>query len=80
MDLEVIRSYMPLYTEAFILTIKIGWIGIALSLVIGVLTAFAMHFRVPVLAKIAKVNRHEPFYKVTPESLASLATTKCNFE
>ncbi|MBO4889820.1 MAG: amino acid ABC transporter permease [Lachnospiraceae bacterium] len=55
MDLEVIRSYMPLYTEAFILTVKIGWIGIALSLVIGVLTAFAMHFRVPVLAKIAKV-------------------------
>ena len=55
MDLEVIRSYMPLYTEAFILTVKICWIGIALSLVIGVLTAFAMHFRVPVLAKIAKV-------------------------
>lgn len=55
MDLEVIRSYMPLYTEAFILTIKIGWIGIALSLVIGVLTAFAMHFRVPVLCKVAKV-------------------------
>ena len=55
MDLEVIRSYMPLYTEAFILTIKIGWIGIALSLVIGVLAAFAMHFRIPVLGKVAKV-------------------------
>ena len=55
MDLEVIRSYMPLYTEAFILTIKIGWIGIALSLVIGVLTAFVMHFRVPVLCRVAKV-------------------------
>ena len=55
MDLEVIRSYMPLYTEAFILTIKIGWIGIALSLVIGVLAAFVMHFRIPVLGKVAKV-------------------------
>ena len=30
--------------------------------------------------KIAALNRHEPFYKVTPESLQRLATTKCNFE
>lgn len=29
---------------------------------------------------IATLNRHEPFYKVTPESLQRLATTKCNFE
>ncbi len=55
MDLEVIRSYMPLYTEAFILTVKIGWIGIALSLVIGVIVAFTMHFKIPVLSKIAAV-------------------------
>lgn len=55
MDFEVIRSYMPLYTEAFLLTIKIGWIGIALSLAIGIFAAFVMHFRVPVLSKIAGV-------------------------
>lgn len=29
---------------------------------------------------IATLNKHEPFYKVTPESLQRLATTKCNFE
>lgn len=29
---------------------------------------------------IATLNRHEPFYKVTPESLQRLATTKCKFE
>lgn len=29
---------------------------------------------------IEGVNKHEPFYKVTPESLARLATTKCKFE
>ncbi len=55
MDFEVIRSYMPLYTEAFLLTIKIGWIGIALSFAIGIFAAFVMHFRVPVLSKIAGV-------------------------
>lgn len=32
------------------------------------------------MAHIAQVNKHEPFYKVTPESLHMLATTKCNFE
>ena len=55
MDIEVIRSYLPLYVRAFILTLRIGWCGIALSLVIGVVTAFVMHFRVPVLSKIAAV-------------------------
>jgi len=46
---------MPLYVKAFILTLKIGWIGIAFSFVIGVLTAFVMHFKIPVLSKIASV-------------------------
>lgn len=30
--------------------------------------------------RMAALNRHTPFYKVTPESLQRLATTKCNFE
>lgn len=29
---------------------------------------------------IASVNKHQPFYHVTKESLEKLATTKCNFE
>ena len=32
------------------------------------------------MALIATLNKHEPFYKVTPESLQRMATTKCNFE
>ena len=32
------------------------------------------------MAQIAGINRHTPFYQVTPESLQRLATTKCNFE
>lgn len=32
------------------------------------------------MAKIAGLNKHRPFYIVTPESLERLATTKCNFE
>ena len=36
------------------LTVKIGWIGIALSGVIGVLAAFALYFRIPVLSVVVK--------------------------
>lgn len=32
------------------------------------------------MQQIAALNRHDPFYKVTPESLRRLATTKCKFE
>ena len=55
MDFGVIQEYFPLYVEAFFLTIKIGWIGIVLSLLIGVLGAFILYFKVPVLRAIIKV-------------------------
>lgn len=32
------------------------------------------------MQEIASINQHHPFYKVTPESLARVAKTKCNFE
>lgn len=32
------------------------------------------------MSRIAALNRHEPIYKVTPESLHRLATTRCRFE
>lgn len=32
------------------------------------------------MEQIATVNKHEPFYHVTEESLHRMATTKCNFE
>lgn len=32
------------------------------------------------MAAMAGINRHTPFYKVTPESLNKMAVTKCNFE
>lgn len=32
------------------------------------------------MERMAGINRHTPFYQVTPESLQRLAVTKCNFE
>lgn len=54
MDLEVIRSYTPLFAEAFVLTVRIGWIGIALSFAIGIMAAFVLYFRIPVLMTAVK--------------------------
>lgn len=54
MDFSIITEYIPLYEQAFLLTIAIGWLGIALAVLIGVLTAFILHFRVPVFQTVAK--------------------------
>ena len=54
MDTSVISSYIPLFAEAFLLTIKIGWIGIGLSLLLGVVDAFILYFRIPILSGIVK--------------------------
>lgn len=52
MDFGVMASYLPLYWEALLLTLKIGWMGILLALVLGIICAAIMHFRVPVLRRI----------------------------
>lgn len=54
MELEAIYSYLPLYGEAFLLTVKIGWIGILLSLLIGVIASFVLYFKIPVFSGIVK--------------------------
>jgi len=55
MEFDAIISYLPLFTEAFGLTIKIGWIGILLSLAIGIIASFILYFKVPVLSAIVRV-------------------------
>lgn len=55
MDFEVIYTYMPLYIKAFILTIKIGWIGIVISLILGITMAFILHFKIPFFHALAQI-------------------------
>lgn len=52
MDYAVIESYLPLYKDALALTLKIGWQGIALSLLIGLAGAAILHFKVRILKNI----------------------------
>lgn len=55
MDLEVIKTYLPLYNEALLLTVKIGWLGILTAFAIGLLGAAIQYFRIPFLKKIIAV-------------------------
>lgn len=54
MEWDAISQYFPRFVDAFLLTIKIGWIGIAISFGIGIVVAFVQYFRVPVLAQVTK--------------------------
>lgn len=55
MDFGVIAQYMPLYEKALLLTLKIGWQGVAGSIVLGLVVALITHFRVPVLRQVCRV-------------------------
>jgi len=55
MNTDVIFTYLPAYLEAFVLTIRIAWIGISISFGLGILSAFILYFKIPVLSVIVKI-------------------------
>ncbi len=55
MDWEVMISYLPLYKDALLLTVKIGWQGVLLAFIIGVLCAGVIHLKIPVLHQITGI-------------------------
>ena len=64
MNWDFILKYLPLYETAALLTVKIGLIGIALSIAVGFLCAAALYFKVPVLRQIVivyiEISRNTP--------------------
>ena len=55
MDWEFIQKYIPLYTEAAGLTLRIGIAGILFAVIIGVVCSGILYYKVPVLRRIAAV-------------------------
>lgn len=49
MDIDAIISYLPLYKDALILTVKIGIQGVILAFLLGLICAVIMHLRIPAL-------------------------------
>ena len=55
MNWEFIGKYLPLYERAAVLTVKIGLIGIAFAILVGLLCAPIQYYRVPVARQIVAV-------------------------
>ena len=51
MNFQAITEYIPLYWDAMLLTLKIGWTGILLSIIIGFVTALIRQHKIPVLSQ-----------------------------
>lgn len=55
MDWDVMAAYLPLYRDALLLTLKVGWQGIFLAFLIGVLCSAAAYLKFPVLRQMIAV-------------------------
>lgn len=64
MDWSFIRQFAPNYVTAAGLTLRIGCIGIVLSILIGLVCCFVKYYRIPVLSAIAsayiELSRNTP--------------------
>lgn len=52
MDFDVIVSYLPLYEDALLLTVRIGWQGVMLAFLLGIICAVISHLKVPFLRQL----------------------------
>lgn len=55
MNWEFIERCLPMYQKAAILTVRIGIIGIAFAILIGLLCAMILYHKVPIAKRIVKV-------------------------
>ena len=55
MEKEVILQYLPLYQEALLLTLRIGWQGVLLAFVFGIVCTLIRQLKIPVLKSLVTV-------------------------
>lgn len=64
MDLSIVQQYLPLYQEAFWLTLHIAIWGILGSFLLGLVISIIRHYRVPLLSQLAgvyiEISRNTP--------------------
>ena len=64
MNWDFIRTFAPEYVQAAVLTVRIGFMGIGFSLLIGMAAAVVLHFRIRVLHRLAacyiELSRNTP--------------------
>lgn len=64
MDFSVMKDYLPRFWDALLLTLSIGWQGVALALVLGIACAVVVHLKIPVLRRF--VGAYIELFRNTP--------------
>ena len=64
MDFNAIKTYIPLFVDSLYLTLKIGVIGIIISIIIGMIVSYIQYVKIPFLKQITsiyiEVSRNTP--------------------
>ncbi|MCC8066724.1 MAG: amino acid ABC transporter permease [Clostridiales bacterium] len=55
MNWQFIENYLPLYQEAAVLTVRIGFMGIAAAILIGLVCTIVQYYKVPFLHTVVSV-------------------------
>ena len=55
MNWEFIGKYLPMYQRAAVLTVRIGIIGIAFAILVGLISAIIIYYKVPVIKYVIKI-------------------------
>ena len=55
MNIEFIKQIIPLYADAALLTVRIGLIGIVLSVFVGIVCAVIRWWKIPILHIIVRI-------------------------
>jgi len=63
-NLDVMISYLPLYKDALFLTMRVGWKGVVIAVLIGLIGSAILHFEIPI-AKIV-VSAYIQLFRNTP--------------
>ena len=64
MDLDVMISYLPLYIDALLLTMRVGWKGVAVAVLIGLIGSAIIHFDIPAAKAVMLV--YTQLFRNTP--------------
>lgn len=64
MDWNFMLSYLPRYKDALLLTLRIGWLGIALAFLVGIFCTVVVYLKIPVLRRI--VGFYIELFRNTP--------------
>lgn len=55
MDWEYIVKCLPLFEKATLLTLRIGWIGIIMAIIVGLVSAVIQYYKIPVISRVVGI-------------------------